>query len=150
MSAAAKFRVELLSALPPSDAARLIEALPEAVFAETLSAMSSGQLSEILPWMGEFERQRAMHAIPPLILRNAHKRMPGATREILKGSISLSIWDDIAKVKESEIKAWAHELACGLPNDAWQLWSDLDPESRARVALAMTDFQLGSIVEILK
>ena len=151
MTAAAKFRLELLYALPPGDAARLIQALPRDVFSETMSAVAEGQqLAEILPRMGEIERQRAMRVIHPLVLRAANNRMTAKDRERLKGSVSLAIWDGIATVAESEIKAWANDLTLAPPDAARKLWRNLDMESRARVALSMTEYQTGRLQAILK
>ena len=90
-----------------------------------------------------------MQVIHPLVLRAANRRMTSKDREHLKGSVSLAIWDGIATVSESEIKAWANELMLVPPNAARKLWRDLDAESRACVALAMTEDQAGRLQAIL-
>ena len=151
MTAASKFRSSLLSALSPCDAARLIEALPGPIFRQTMNAMADGpQLAEILPWMGEFERQRAMQAVPPLVLRKAHQRLTFQSREKIGSSVSLAMWDEIAIVKDYEIQAWAHDLVHGEPVAARRMWADMDFESRARIGLILTDEQLDALLEILK
>ena len=148
---AAEFRSRVLSILPNFDSARLIDALPAKTSAQVLTSMTDPeQLADILSWMGEVERQRAMLVTPPLVLRKAHRRLGIHARDRLKGSESLAFWDDIARVKDYEIQAWAHDLSVRGPDATRQLWADLDCESRARIVLIMPDEHLNQLQEILK
>ena len=150
MTTASEFRCGLLDDVSCQDAAQMVSELPTEKFGSTLSRMAPFQLANILYWMSEWDRQRAIRVVNPQLLREAYTSLSLRAREYLRGTTSLALWADIARAKDSEIQAWAQDIARGRPGTSNWVWKTMDREAQARVALAMTDEQLETLLEQLK
>ena len=151
MTTASEFRARVIGAVPIAESAALIGVLPDGAFERALMALTEFRLlANTLSWMTEPQRLRALLALPYLTVREAHTRISRDCVARMKDTPSWALWQKIAEIKDFEIEAWARELAVLGPENAHRLWNSLDAPSRARVALAMTDEQLETLLEQLK
>ena len=150
MTAAMEFRLYLLGGVPSQDAAKMVSDLPTEKFGPTLNAMSPYQLADIMHWMSEENRKRAIREAGPLALKEAYSSLTLKALDYLRDKLSLGLWSDAIRAKDSEIQAWALDIARGRPGTSTWVWKTMDLDSRARVALILTDEQLDQLQEILK
>ena len=150
MTAAMEFRLFLLGGVPSQDAAKMVSDLPTEKFGPTLNAMTSYQLADIMHWMSEANRRRAIRESDPLALKEAYSSLTLKARDYLRGKLSLDLWADAIRAKDSDIQAWALDIARGRPGTSNWVWKTMDLDSRARIGLILTDEQLDALLEILK
>ena len=150
MTDASKFRASALRCLHHQDAAEMISNLPTEMFESTLCAMTALQLADTLPWMDEVDLCCAVLVPDVPILRLAYSMLSARVRDHLNGKISMTLWRDRIKVKDSEIQDRVHELFQGGKGSYSLIWDGMDKETQARVALILTDEQIDKLREGLK